>query len=245
MTDSRAASAVEPASAEHLVVDGSPSEHIYIGSEEAAPHPSTAAQTVREKHELHNAIRRTRTAFTLYQEGFLQVVEYRNNKRSEPYRLDLRYLDPVPSITHVLATRVLYAALGFGAVAAIASLLVQFDVFRAVTLPTALVAGGAMLGALWVAIYRSHETIRFSTIHGRASVLCLIANLGSIRRARVLIPTLSHAIEEATETIGADPSGYLRAEMREHYRLRGDGVLTNESCAESTGRILAQFDVHL
>jgi hypothetical protein len=33
--------------------------------------------------------------------------------------------------------------------------------------------------------------------------------------------------------------------MREHYRLRGDGVLSHETCAESTGRILAQFDVEL
>jgi hypothetical protein len=245
MTDSRAASGVQIASAEHPAVDGSASEHIFIGSEEAAPHPSIAAQTVREKLELRNAIRRTRTAFTLYDEGFLQVLEYRNNKRGEPYRLDLRYLDPVPSITHVLATRALYITLGCGAVAAIALLLVQFGVLRAVTLPAGIVAGGGMLGALWVAIYRSHETIRFSTIHGRATVLCLIANLGSIRRTRALIPALSRAIEEAADTIGADTSGYLRAEMREHYRLRGDGVLTSESCAESTGRILAQFEVNL
>jgi hypothetical protein len=33
--------------------------------------------------------------------------------------------------------------------------------------------------------------------------------------------------------------------MREHYRLRGDGVLSSESCADSTGRILAQFDIQI
>jgi len=38
---------------------------------------------------------------------------------------------------------------------------------------------------------------------------------------------------------------FLRAEMREHYRLRGDGVLSVGTCAECTGRILAHFDVQL
>jgi hypothetical protein len=56
---------------------------------------------------------------------------------------------------------------------------------------------------------------------------------------------LCRAIEEAAERIGADTAAYLRAEMREHYRLRGNGVLDNDECARGTGRILAQFDVQL
>jgi hypothetical protein len=66
-----------------------------------------------------------------------------------------------------------------------------------------------------------------------------------MRKFRAFVPVLSRAIEEAAERIGDDTSAYLRAEMREHYRLRGDGVLSNEACAESTGRILAQFDVRI
>jgi hypothetical protein len=30
--------------------------------------------------------------------------------------------------------------------------------------------------------------------------------------------------------------------MREHYRLRSDGIVTPEDCDKGTGRILAQFD---
>ena len=40
------------------------------------------------------------------------------------------------------------------------------------------------------------------------------------------MPELSRAIEEAAEKITGDTSAYLRAEMREHYRLRGEGVST-------------------
>jgi hypothetical protein len=56
---------------------------------------------------------------------------------------------------------------------------------------------------------------------------------------------LSHAIDEAAENIGTDTAAHLRAEMREHYRLRGNGVLSQESCASGTGRILAQFDIQI
>jgi hypothetical protein len=76
-------------------------------------------------------------------------------------------------------------------------------------------------------------------------VLELIANFGALKKYRAIVPLLSHAIEEAAERIGVDTATYLRAEMREHYRLRGDGVLENDDCAKGTGRILAQFDVQL
>jgi len=76
-------------------------------------------------------------------------------------------------------------------------------------------------------------------------VLQLVANLGSIKKFHSFVPMLCRAIEEAAERIGADTSAYLRAEMRERYRLRGDGVLDNDECARGTGRILAQFDVQL
>jgi hypothetical protein len=105
-------------------------------------------------------------------------------------------------------------------------------------------AGAALaaLVALFVAVYRSYERAEFCTIHGRAPVLRLVANLGSLEKLRALVPALSQAIGEAGDRFGEDTSAYLRAEMREHYRLRGVGVLSTAACAESTGRILAQFD---
>ena len=100
--------------------------------------------------------------------------------------------------------------------------------------------------ALYVGIYSSHESIEFCTMHGRVSVLRLRREFRlASSKFRAFVPVLSQAIEEASERIGADTSAYLRAEMREHYRLRGDGILSNEACAAGTGRILAQFDVQL
>jgi hypothetical protein len=76
-------------------------------------------------------------------------------------------------------------------------------------------------------------------------VLSLVANFGAMKPIRAFVPVLSQAIEEAAEAISGDPSAYLRGEMREHYRLRAEGVVNDEICTESTGRILALFDVQL
>jgi hypothetical protein len=103
----------------------------------------------------------------------------------------------------------------------------------------------ATVVTLYVGIYVSHERIEFCTLHGRAGVLRLVANFGSIKKFHAFVPRLCRAIDEAAERIGADTAAYLRAEMREHYRLRGNGVLSNDECARGTGRILAQFDVQL
>ena len=116
---------------------------------------------------------------------------------------------------------------------------------RPIAVPAALLAAAGALIAAAIALYRSHERTDFHTIHGRACVLSLVANFGSIKQFRAFVPVLSRAIEESAEKITSDTSAYLRAEMREHYRLRGDGILSNDSCAESTGRILAQFDIQI
>ncbi|HEY9183505.1 MAG TPA: hypothetical protein VIQ99_09915 [Gammaproteobacteria bacterium] len=225
--------------------DDSPSEHIYIGGDDFTADPATIAKTVKNKVRLNNPLRHMCAEITFFAEGVLKVATLRNGKQIESFFLDLRFLDPVPKIERTIATRWLYAALGCGATAALAAFLLRFD---ALYIAAAGALGLAALGsavALYVGIYLSHERIEFFTMHGRASVLPLVANFGTLRKFHAFLPVLSRAIEEAAESIGADTSAYLRAEMREHYRLRGQDVLSPESCAAGTGRILAQFDVQL
>ena len=121
----------------------------------------------------------------------------------------------------------------------------RFDALYAFAATALGIAALTTAVTLYVGLYLSHEKIEFSTLHGRVAVLELIANFGSVKKYRAFVPILSRAVEEAAERIGTDTAAYLRAEMREHYRLRGDGVLDNDECARGTGRILAQFDVQL
>ena len=182
---------------------------------------------------------------TLFDEGYLKVTALAKGNADAPFFLDLRFVDPVPKIERVIAVRWLTAAFGCGAMAALAAFLLRFDALYVVAGWAFGIATLATAVALYVGIYSSHEKIEFRTLHGRAAVLQLVANLGSIKKFRAFVPLLCRAIEEAAERIGADTSAYLRAEMREHYRLRGDGVLDNDECARGTGRILAQFDIQL
>jgi hypothetical protein len=230
--------------ARQTVPDAATAEHILLGSENLNPDPKIAARTLRQRVHLRNSLLRTNTELALYEEGVLKVVT-QDRSRRDAFHLDLHYLDPVPTITRVVAKRTFGVALGCTALAGLAAALRLVDVLRPSMPFFFLVAAVAAVGALAVALRRSHERIEFFTLHGRASVLCLLASLGSLRRFRAFVPVLSRAIEEAAERIVDDPSAYLRAEMREHYRLRGTGVLSNEACAAATGLILSQFDASL
>jgi hypothetical protein len=215
-----------------------------MGSDEN-PDPREAGRTVRERVDLRSPLRRTSTEITLFEEGFIQVAERIKGVRGDPFRLDLHYLDPFPSITRVIAKRAFLTALGCLLAAVVAALLAQIASLLPFAMPAALLAASGTLISAAVALRRSHERTDFYTIHGRARVLSLVATFGSIKQFRAFVPVLCRAIEESADKISGDTSTYLRAEMREHYRLRGDGILSNESCAESTGRILAQFDIQI
>jgi hypothetical protein len=220
-------------------------EHIFIGSDDFGADPAVAARTPGRSVVLRNPIRRTGAELTLYDEGYLKVIELARGNADAPFFLDLRFVDPVPKIERVLAVRWLTAAVGCGAAAALAAFLMRFD---ALHVPAAWALGVAALATaatLYAGIYGSHERIEFRTLRGRAGVLRLVANLGTIKKFHAFVPLLCRAIDQAAERIGADTAAYLRAEMREHYRLRRDGVLDNDECARGTGRILAQFDVQL
>jgi hypothetical protein len=232
------------ANVQSSVEDDSPSEHIYIGSDEARD-PETAARTVRERVTLRNAVRCCQTEFTLYAEGFVAVRDQPGGRPRKRFLLDLQYIDPVPTLERAIASRWLYAALGCGAAAMLAAFLTRFDLLRTSAWIAFGIAALATLATACVGVYRSYEKTTFCTIHGRAPVLELIANIGAVRKFRAFVPALSAAIEESAEQIGHDTAAFLRGEMREHYRLRGGGILTPEVCSASTGRILAQFDVEL
>jgi hypothetical protein len=222
-----------------------PAEHIYIAGDDTNPDPKTAAVTVRAREQLRNALRRTSAELTIYEEGFLKVVPAEGGKRGQTFRLDLHFLDPVPTITRVIAKRTFYAAFAGVAAMGLAALLAQVEILRVLASAAFFACAAVAAGALLLGVCRSYEKIEFVTLHGRATVLRLIASLGSMKKFHAFVPQICGAIDEAADRNQRDPSAYLRAEMREHYRLRGDGVLDDEECAESTGRILSQFDIQL
>jgi hypothetical protein len=230
-----------PPASEYAGLDESKSEHIYLADEVGAE-AATEPKTVVEKIELRDRLRGVVTRITLYDEGFLRLDEARRGKGTRSHRVDLRYLDPVPVQRRYYPKPLLKVAAICAGVAGLAALLALFPAVRHFALPVAFVVAGASFATFLLFVYLSHEKIVFRTMHGRAAALTLSAGLGCVRRLRAVLPTVIRSIGDAEEAIGEDTTIFLRAEMREHYRLRGDGILSEQECSDSTGRILVHFD---
>jgi hypothetical protein len=138
--------------------------------------------------------------------------------------------------------RLLKAAAILGGLTGVFAIPAVFGWLAGFTLPATIVGAIATFASLFVAYYLSHEKISFQTLHGRADAIKFGAGFGTIRRFHKLLPKLIDAIADAAESVHDETAVYLRAEMREHYRLRSDGILSESECAESTGRILGNFD---
>src|SRR5690606_25562535 len=143
---------------------------------------------------------------------------------------DLRYLDPAATLVYRRPRRSWRIAVGLAALGLVG-------------LGLAVTAGQAWLWLLggmsvparalvaWVSARRTGEDTVFTTRHGRAPALRWQASFGCLRRSRKLRPRVAAAIEQARRHPHAERSAELRAEMREHYRLKDEGILSGEECA--------------
>jgi hypothetical protein len=241
MAESRIPSIHDFADAEHCVLEDVTVRHAAIDPESITA--SAEPRNVRDEVEIRDPVRGRTTLVRIFEEGWADIEVVRRGNRQTHHRIDLRYLDAAPTIERFYPFKLLKAtgiAAGVTALVAIPALVGWFSAY---TVPAALVASGITATAGFIAFYTSHEKITFQTLHGRAETIRFGAGLGTIRRFRKLVPKLVEAIGDSAESVTDDTAIYLRSEMREHYRLRSDGVLTEQECADSTGRILANFDV--
>jgi hypothetical protein len=239
MAENRLPTIADFANAEHCVLED-------VTVQQPALDPSfvrsVEARDVGDEVEIVDKLRGRRTLVRIFDEGWLDLEVERRGKATTHYRIDLHYLDPVPTMRRHHPMRLLKSAGIAAGLTAVCSIPAFFGWLQSWFVPTAIAGAVVTGGLLLVAFYLSHEKIHFKTLHGRADAVRFGAGLGTIRRFRKLVPMLVDAIADAAETVGDETAVYLRAEMREHYRLRSTGVLSDEECAESTGRILGQFD---
>ena len=104
-----AQSIVKSAKSNLKVPEGIASEHILISSDEtdSAEEPTV----VGKQFSLSNRVRGLQTDFTLFNEGFLKVRESRKKKSGKDYMLELRFLNPKPTVIKRFVTESFWAAL--------------------------------------------------------------------------------------------------------------------------------------
>jgi len=232
-------SIVKSAKSNLKVPEGFASEHIYIGGDDIDP--TDEPTVVGKQFNVSNRVRGLHTEFTFFDEGFLKVRESRKMKSGKDYMLELRFLNPKPTIIRRFVTETFWAALGMGGAAAISWLLTKFTSLDTYTFPASIVFSTGALIAVLLCIYQSGEKILFCTASGNIPVLMLLANFGCFRQSRAVVPEISNAIGNAIRNNALDEEAYLRAEMQDHYRLRNEGVISPKACQTGTSRILSRF----
>ncbi len=91
-----------------------------------------------------------------------------------------------------------------------------------------------------VCAWRTAETLSLRSLHGSATLLEFTGGLGSLRSSRAFVQKLTAHIQFAVADRGATKTEHLRDEMREHFRLKEAGVLSQEQYDTCRARILAQ-----
>jgi hypothetical protein len=226
--------------AEHCVLEDVTIEHPAIpqGAAEIRAKPRQLVEEII----IRDRIRGRLTGMRLFTDGWMDFGEERRRLGVFSCSFDLRFLNPKPSLARYRPLRLLKAAGILAAVTAVLSLIALFGLLTTFTGPAALVVGLTAAGTAFWAFYLTRERIQFQTLNGRVTAIRFEAGLGTIHRYRRLVPKIAAAINQAAVAAGHDRSAFLRAEMRDHYRLRTEGVISEADCAAATGRILNRFD---
>jgi len=228
------------AEAEHCVLEDHTVE--LTGIQPVLAEHERAAREVVDEVTIRDRLRGRHTTVRFYAESWADVEVQRRGRRLTSHRIDLRFLDAVPATKRYYPIRLLKASGIAAGVTALFAIPAWFGWLSGFTVPATVTGILVTATALFVAWYLTHEKIVFRTLHGRAGVIRFGAGLGTIRQFHKLIPKFVDAIADAAETMIDETAVYLRSEMREHYRLRGEGIISENECAASTGRILSQFD---
>ncbi|HYM42856.1 MAG TPA: hypothetical protein VET46_08860 [Steroidobacteraceae bacterium] len=217
-------------------------EHIVLESETREIPSPNAARKVHARLELRSRLRRRLLQLKLIDYTYL-AVHSRSGATALDYVLDLRFLDAAPGLSRRIAWRWIGASLILLAAVAATGMWIAASATpwwqHAALGPCAAVAGVWLL-AMLVAAYRTTETVRLLSAHGRARLLEFTGGPGTVRAARKFLARLAAHQRLAAAARRPLRAEQLRDEMREHQRLLNLGVLSAAEYEASKARILAQ-----
>lgn len=222
-----------------MTTDGEPIEHIYLAGD------PTSEPTPRV-HNLKLAQAATTKGYTaqlaIFNDIYLSVHTKRLRAKPHRYWLHLAFLDPTSRRERRLAWRWLLAALGLGGTGA--ALLgaghgASTPQSGPIPLPAALGCIAAAVVCTAVTMYRSYDKLVFRSRHGAMPLIEMLNNHPDRRTFAAFLEELKRRIEAARREYGPSQRELLSAELREHRRLRDEGVLSAEDYEAVKARILS------
>lgn len=217
-------------------------EHILLESDDREVPEARAARKVHASLRLRSGLRRRSVALDIIDYYYLSVRTKRAGTGLTEYVLDLRFVDPEPQRSRHIASRWMTAAFVLAALFAASAWWIgsspawwQHD-----WLPVCAGLFAATVCAALACVYRTTETLTVYSDHGQARVLECVGGLGTFRAVRRFTVKLAAHVQIAVAARRASRAQHLRDEMREHFRLKEIGVLSEEEYDASKRRILQQ-----
>jgi len=218
-------------------------EHIVLESDERKVPALRTARKVHSRLRVQSRVRRRASELALIDYCYLSVRTWRSRSPDVQYVLDLRFVDPVLRLSRHVAWRFLAAS----AVLTVLAVALAWRISASST-PWWRHEWLALLGSLvglavcsvLVGLYRTTKTLVLFSVSGRARLLELTGGVGSFRAMRGFSRTLAAHVRIASARRRRSRAEHLRDEMREHQRLKEEGVLSEKEYEMSKARILAK-----
>ena len=218
-------------------------EHILLESDEREVPELSGARKVHARVRLRTGLRRRLIELTLIDYYFLCVRAWRARGPVTEHVLDLRFVDPAPRLSRHVPWRFIGAAV-------MLTLACAGTIWWIVSTPPPWLGNNfvpaagvlfALSAAAWtVSAYRTTRTLTLRSVHGQAKLFEITAHLGRLRALRQFSQLLVAHLRVAITARRASRAEYLRDEMREHFRLKEAGVLSEEEYESGKARILAR-----
>ena len=220
-------------------------EHILLESEvREVPEPGRARK-VHAALRCYDRLRRRGLELAIIDFYFLAVRTGRAGSLRE-YVLDLRFIDRSLGLKKHYPWRCATVALTLAMAAAFSAWRIGSSTvpwWQHQWLPLCAATFALTACACLVCAWRLTETLVLRSVHGRATLLEYTGRLGTLRMVHQFTRKLAAHIQLAIAARRSSEAEHLRDEMREHFRLRETGVLSQEQYEASKARILAQHAV--
>jgi hypothetical protein len=216
-------------------------EHICLESEEFVVKARVRGKRIGSSVKIASRFRRCETELAWLDGHRLEVRARRPRRPGLRYEVDLRFVDGATVTQRRIAWRCWQATLTLAVLSAASYWLATVPGGPS-WVPTGLPGSIALLvatvcvGAL--ALYRTHDTIEFHSVHGRVVLVAVTGNIGCSRATGAFVAELGRRIAAARAHEPQTRQRFLRDELREHRRLFEEGVLSEDAYETGKQRIL-------
>lgn len=216
--------------------------------EEIPSFDSLKDEDVSSNLSQHSKVKGFDCDFLVVSERYLAVHAVRalsgNRRRETRYVLDLAYLDPEPRRYVRRDWKWLKLGSGFAAVTAVL-IGVGFGFAGIGSVmwywPATIVLGTVAAILILLFFIRSDDRLIFHARHGRTPLVQILTRSPSKSAVKRFVDSLRLGIKHGAKQLGNDNERLLKGELREHRRLRDEGVIPEPIYQKVKRRILLRY----